>query len=281
MKNNIGVMQGRLLPKYKNLYQAHPVNYWKEEFDIAKEIGLNCIEFILDFDSIKHNPLLREDGIFEINKVVDRTGVKVKTVCADYFIEAPLHSENIKTSEYSQKVLIKLLSNVKNLDVNVIVIPCLEKSTLKDRIVLDSFIEKMKPIVEAAEKFKINLSLETDLQPNLFFELLERFDSEMVTVNYDIGNSAALEYDPDEELEAYGNKITDIHIKDRVFGGGPVTLGEGNADFSKFFNKLKEFDYQGPFIMQAYRDEEGIEIFKKQLSWISKYLNEWKVKAYE
>jgi L-ribulose-5-phosphate 3-epimerase len=139
----------------------------------------------------------------------------------------------------------------------------------------------MKPIVEAAEKFKINLSLETDLQPNLFFELLERFDSEMVTVNYDIGNSAALEYDPDEELEAYGNKITDIHIKDRVFGGGPVTLGEGNADFSKFFNKLIEFDYQGPFIMQAYRDEEGIEIFKKQLSWISKYLNECKVKGYE
>jgi hypothetical protein len=33
--------------------------------------------------------------------------------------------------------------------------------------------------------------------------------------------------------------------------------------------------------MQAYRDEEGIEIFKKQLSWISKYFNEWKVKGYE
>ena len=40
------------------------------------------------------------------------------------------------------------------------------------------------------------------------------------------------------------------------------------------FNKLKEFDYQGPFIMQAYRDEEGVEIFKKQLDWIKPYLDE-------
>ena len=29
-------MQGRLLPKYKNKYQAHPVGYWENEFPIAQ-----------------------------------------------------------------------------------------------------------------------------------------------------------------------------------------------------------------------------------------------------
>jgi sugar phosphate isomerase/epimerase len=115
--------------------------------------------------------------------------------------------------------------------------------------------------------------LETDLPPKSFIQLLDRLNSKNITVNYDIGNSAALGFDSDEELEVYGDRITDIHIKDRVSGGGPVTLGEGNADFTKFFNKLKEFNYQGPFIMQAYRDDEGVEIFKKQLDWIKKYLN--------
>ena len=46
-ENYFGVMQGRLLPKYKGRYQAHPVNYWQDEFRIANEIGLDCIEFIL------------------------------------------------------------------------------------------------------------------------------------------------------------------------------------------------------------------------------------------
>ena len=35
----IGIMQGRLLPWYKNNYQSHPVNYWESEFYIAKDLG--------------------------------------------------------------------------------------------------------------------------------------------------------------------------------------------------------------------------------------------------
>ena len=104
--------------------------------------------------------------------------------------------------------------------------------------------------------------------------MLDKLNSKNITVNYDIGNSAALGFDSDEELATYGDRITDIHIKDRVLGGGPVTLGEGNADFLKFFNKLEEFDYQGPFIMQAYRDDEGVKIFKRQLEWVKPFINE-------
>ena len=42
-------MQGRLLPKYKGRYQAHPFGYWQDEFPIASELGLDCIEFIFDY----------------------------------------------------------------------------------------------------------------------------------------------------------------------------------------------------------------------------------------
>jgi sugar phosphate isomerase/epimerase len=146
-------------------------------------------------------------------------------------------------------------------------------------LIADSTINDVSAVdylgFEIAEKYSINLSLETDLAPRPFSDLLNRFNSNQVTVNYDIGNSASLGYDPVEELDAYGDKITDIHIKDRVFGGGPVILGQGDADFDKFFNKLKKFNYQGAFIMQAYRDEEGVEVFKEQLTWIKPYLSHY------
>jgi sugar phosphate isomerase/epimerase len=154
-----------------------------------------------------------------------------------------------------------------------VIIPCIDQSSLETKEAVDRFIEQITKIIPKIEKQNINLSLETDLPPKSFIQLLDRLNSKNITVNYDIGNSAALGFDSDKELEAYGDRITDIHIKDRVLGGGPVTLGEGNANFAKFFNKLKEFDYQGPFIMQAYRDDEGVEIFKKQLDWIGMYLN--------
>ena len=271
--NKIGIMQGRLLPKLNNRYQAHPSNYWQEEFNICAEFGIDCIEFILDFDSSEENPLIKKDGIDEIQSVIKKTNVTVESICADYFMEAPLHSEDSKSAIASAKVLSNLIPNASNLGVRDIVIPCVDQSSINSEVAADRFINNLMPIIEIAEDYKINLSLETDLPPSSFLKLLNSFNSRIVTVNYDIGNSAALGYNLIEELDAYGERISDIHIKDRNFGGSSVVLGEGNAEFDSFFQKLKEFNYQGPFIMQAYRDDEGVEIFKKQLDWISPYLN--------
>ena len=273
MRNQVGVMQGRLLHKYQGRYQAHPKDYWQEEFNSAKEIGLNCIEFILDFNDSALNPLLAKNGPEEILYISEKTGVDVITICADYFMEAPLHSEDLNVSLQSQKVLIRLLNNAQKLGVTDIVLPCVDQSSLDGQVVIDRFVKNFYPAVEVAEKSKINLSLETDLAPQPFGELLDRLESSRISVNYDIGNSAALGYSLIEELDTYGDRITDIHIKDRELSGGSVILGAGNANFDLFFNKLREFNYQGPFIMQAYRDEEGVEIFKKQLDWVKPYLS--------
>jgi len=42
----------------------------------------------------------------------------------------------------------------------------------------------------------------------------------------------------------------------------------GDTQFEAFFKALSKINYHCPFIMQAYRDDEGIDVFKKQLSWI-------------
>ena len=183
-----------------------------------------------------------------------------------------MHSSDDKTAEKSFKILERLLETAKALQITDIIIPCVDQSSLETKEAVDRFVQQITKIIPKIEKQNINLSLETDLPPKPFVELLDRLNSKNITVNYDIGNSAALGFDSDEELEAYGNRITDIHIKDRVLGGGPIVLGGGNANFSLFFNKLQEFSYKGPFIMQAYRDDEGVEIFKQQLAWIKPYL---------
>lgn len=270
--NMIGVMQGRLLPKYQGRYQAHPVEYWQDEFPVAAELGLDCIEFILDFNDAEQNPLMRQGGVEEILILSEQTGVGVKTICADYFMEAPLHSADEAVAEESATVLRRLLAASKVLGISDIVIPCVDQSTLNGSETVDRFVQRLHPALEEAEKMAINLSLETDLAPQPFAELLDRLVSGRVTVNYDIGNSASLGYDPAEELDAYGDRISDIHIKDRKLHGGSVVLGEGDSDFDRFFGKLCEFNYRGPFIMQAYRDDEGVEVFRRQLDWVRPYL---------
>ena len=173
--NKIGVMQGRLLPKYHGRYQAHPLGYWSNEFFIAKDIGLDYIEFILDFNDASQNPLLTTSGINEILEVTKKTGVLVKTICADYFMEAPLHSSNQVISNNSLEILKLLIHNAAILNVHDIVIPCVDNSSLCDDESISRFIKVVKKIIPIIELNNINLSLETDLSPSSFSLLLKKF----------------------------------------------------------------------------------------------------------
>jgi len=267
MINSFGIMQGRLMPKYNGRYQAHPVGYWKEEFHLAQTIGIDLIEFILDFNESAGNPLLSNKGISEISNMVQKTGVGVRSICADYFMEAPLHSTNEKIVKQSIEVLQNLLTNSSALSVTDIVIPCVDQSSLQSAEDIERFVNNLTPLLADASRYNVNLCLETDLAPQQFLNLLNRFDSDKIKVNYDTGNSASLGYDPLEEFATYGKWISDIHIKDRKLNGGSVVLGEGDTNFASFFTALSGIKYEGFFIMQVYRDEQGVDIFVKQFEW--------------
>ncbi len=266
-------MQGRLLPKYKGRYQAHPIGYWKDEFEIANSLGLDLIEFILDYNNYEENPLMSLSGCKEIDEISNQSGVKVKTICADYFMEAPLHSTNLRVATLSATVLRELILNSQTIGITDIIIPLVDQSSLANSESRDRFIYALSPFLVDLEAQNINLNLETDLGPSEFKQLLLQIGSNRVTVNYDTGNSAGLGYNPAQEFAAYGHQITDIHIKDRLNGGSSVCLGQGNADFAKIFKCVQDCGYNGPFIMQAFRDDEGLEIFKLQLNWLRKHLN--------
>ena len=267
-------MQGRLLPKYQGRYQAHPVGYWQDEFPLAAEVGLDCIEFILDYNQAEENPLLTHSGRQQISKLSQSTGVQVYSVCADYFMEAPLHEDDPDKAQASLNAMRRLLEAAADLEIRDIVVPCVDHSSIQDKADRFRFQQQLAEIVPHAEKLGVNLSLETDLGPDDFKALLAQLNSPKVTVNYDIGNSASLGYDAEEELGAYGPRISDIHIKDRTLGGGSVKLGTGNADLPNFFALLSNLTYEGPFIMQAYRDDEGMSIFEAQLQWVRPFVEE-------
>lgn len=262
----LGVMQGRLLPKYKGRYQAHPKGYWRDEFPRAAERGLDLIEFILDFEDAAKNPLLAD--VEAIRAATRASGVGVATICADYFMEAPLHRTD--TAAASGAILDRLIESAAALKASDIVIPCVDHSRLADAADEARLVAALTRALPKAEEAGVNLSLETDLDPARFGRLLERFPSPRVTVNYDIGNSAALGYDPVAEWAVYGQRVSDVHIKDRTRGGGSVELGTGDADISSVLDLMRQNDFAGPVIMQAFRDDEGLAVFGRQMEWLSR-----------
>ena len=263
-----GIMQGRLLPKYKGQYQAFPKDNWSDEFSIASNIGLDFIEFIFDYEDFSLNPLMTADGRSKIIRFCQSSNIKVKSVCADYFMVDPIHSDDVTQSKKSINILIELINSCHELGIKDIVIPCVDQASIQLDKLKNNFVRNIDRPLKLAEKYGINLALELDLAPKSILNLINEFNSNRITINYDLGNSASLGYDVEEEFATYGDKITDLHIKDRSLGGGPVLLGKGNANFKNFFIFIKKYKVNpNILIFQALRDADGVDIFKKQFKW--------------
>lgn len=269
-KNPICIMQGRLSPRYKGRHQAFPVYHWKEEFYTAKSLGFECIEFIYDHENYEDNPLKTEKGLREIKELSALTGVRVFSICADFFMRHPLfdkkgnRDKNIETLTH----LIKNSSTIGITDINV---PCVDESSLKKEEDIEALKEGLHECMAATYECNTNINLETDLPPDEFNKLITDLNHPRIKVNYDIGNSASLGYNPEEELNAYGKYISVLHVKDRLYKGGSVKLGTGDADFETVFRKLKQIGFNGMIIMQAARadnDSEELQIVKEQFSFL-------------
>jgi len=276
MKNLIGIMQGRLSPKYKGNYQAHPVNNWKQEFKLASSLQFECIEFILDFDKVMYNPLLNKDGNNLIVKYSLDNNIKIKSVCADIFMKRPLFSQDEEIKRSNFYILVTLMNNSAKIGVTDIVIPFVDNSSLfNDHKKQTMTIKFLKKIFDFTKNININLCLETDLPPDEFIKFLRKINNPKLKVNYDTGNSASLGYCFKEELDAYGHLITNIHIKDRIFEGGSVPLGLGSCNFDEFFKHLSTKSFNGVLIMQAFRDEDAIKSLIPQYEFIKPILNKY------
>jgi hexulose-6-phosphate isomerase len=274
MGNQIGVMQGRLLPPGKNRIQSFPTEHWQQEFIAASRLSLDCIEFIFDGKEIRNHPLLTGTGREEIRYLMNRYGIRVNSVCADYFMRHPLHAGNKVRIPETIRIFSDLLIGCASLGMKIIVLPCVDASRIKNNQDISLLRYNLKGLLKIAERLDLWIALETDLPPEDVRSLLGLIGSDAIRINYDTGNSASLGYDPVRELSQYGAWICDVHIKDRLLGGSTVPLGTGDTRFEAFFPALREADYQGQIILQAAREETGSEgaTVRGQIAFLKHYL---------
>ncbi len=275
--NKIAIMQGRLSVR-KEQYQSFPYGTWGAEFETAKKLGFDAIEMIYDNDH--RNPLNCVHGLTEIFNWVSNKKVEVNSICADAFMTKTLFDKDTKERIMNKVKLVNLIFNAKHIGITDIVIPCIETSkldTLQDKNLLR---ESLRDCLEIAASCEVNLNLETDLNPRSFLSLLSYIEHPNVKVNYDTGNSAFMGYDPEEEINTYGDKISVVHIKDRKKGGPSVKLGTGDVDFEKVFKTLKSIGYKGQFTLQACRPERStysaeVNYVKEQFEILKAMLERW------
>lgn len=267
----LGVMQGRLMPPGNGRFQSFPRERWRDEFVLAADAGLNAIEWIFDAYGEDANPLASNEGVAEMHALSEKTGIAVRSICADYFMDRPF----LRITQAEREDLIRkmkwLLLRCRIAGIRRVVVPFVDASRIESQDEERQTLSILEEILPFAEEYSVEIHIETSLAPQPFAELLERCRHPLLRVNYDSGNSSALGYQVDEEFSAYGNRIGSVHIKDRLRGGGTVALGTGSADLSAVFNGLAALHYKGDYVLQIARSDPGREVpwIAQNRAWVA------------
>jgi hexulose-6-phosphate isomerase len=246
-------MQGRLSPMIGDRIQKFPWGYWQSEFALIKKLGIKNLEWTIDSDQFEFNPILMDQGIDEIKNLRSEYGININSITCDYIMENPFWTVS---RDESKKALTKIIEGMSLITAKYLVIPLVDKSSLPEALQSEA-TKFFFDLAEVLENNNVLIAFESDFAPKKLRDFISDFDPQFFGINYDMGNSASLGFIPKEEFAAYGDRIINVHVKDRVRFGTTVPLGTGDTDFESVFTGLKKLSYEGNYILQTARDQNG------------------------
>jgi len=264
MVNNLGIMQGRLTRPYTRGIQFFPHDQeWQNEFFVAKDLGLNYIEWIITDNK---NPFLGNFSDSEkIKNAINSSNVKIKSICLDYLMDLDLNDG--RALAYATDSLNWISNIASNIGCKMIVIPIYKKNM--NRFHTSYLISNIVADFKVAFEF-----LDSHSHEGIdFINSLNFFDLTNIGCCFDIGNN----YDKDviSEIKNYNKYgIFHIHIKDKNEKGETVPLGNGVTNWEKVFETLEDIGYNGSYTLQVAREEDGKEkeTINNQIKFIKRLL---------
>lgn len=257
VSDRIGFMQGRLSPPVDGKIQAFPARCWREEFPTGQRLGFARLEWTLDQEGLAENPLMTPPGRVEIAGLSRAHNIRVSSVTGDCFMQAPFWKCSGSARERLYVSFESVIEAAAHAEAKLVVVPLVDNGALNSQADETALLEGMQDATALLRKTGVRIAFESDFAPERLATFIAGFPSESFGINFDIGNSASLGWDPRLEIGLLRERIINVHVKDRPVGGATVPLGEGDADLPTVFRLLTTEGYRGFLILQTARASDG------------------------
>lgn len=255
-RTRIGFIQGRLSPMVDGKIQAFPAAHWREEFQAAESLSIPLMEWTLDQDGLHQNPYCTEEGRKAVRALMDRHHLSIPSVTGDCFMQAPFWKADAATRKGLLDDLAVVIESSASLGVTYVVVPLVDNGSIDTSEEADNLRDGLADFEKLLAQGDVRVVFESDYAPERLAAFMQSFPAPLFGVNYDIGNSAALGFSHEAEMAAYGERILNVHVKDRVLGGSTVELGTGAADLPGCVRALEKSGYKGNYILQTARAQD-------------------------
>ncbi|EFB72279.1 L-ribulose-5-phosphate 3-epimerase [Providencia rustigianii] len=273
-KNPIGIYE-KALPKQSS---------WLEKLAIAKAAGFDFVEMSVDETDER---LARLDWTMEqrleIVAAIQKTGVRIPTMCLSGHRRFPFGSHDEKTRQMARELMLKAIKLAQDLGIRTIQLAGYDVYyEEQDAQTIARFEEGMKWVSEIAAASQVMCAVEIMDTPFMnsitkWQALADKIRSPWFQVYPDVGNLTAWGNDVENELTKGIENIVAIHLKDTYAVTETckgqfrdVPFGEGCVDFVELFKLLKRLNYRGTFLIEMWTekaDEPLVEIINAR-HWI-------------
>ena len=172
-------------------------------------------------------------------------------------MQAPFWKANGRVQLDLQSDFLAVATACSIVGIRMMVIPLVDNGKLDSFAQEDVLVDFLLNQQTFFKNHNLKVIFESDFSPLDLSRFISRLPHGIFGINYDMGNSSALGFNPIDEFSAYGSRIVNVHIKDRLLGGTTVPLGTGNANFSSVFSELAKVKYRGNYILQTARAADG------------------------
>lgn len=269
----LSIMQGRVINSESKKIQSFPYKNWMSEFEKLKLLKIKKLQWIYENNKLNDNPLNHKNFKKLSEQIKKKFNVRINSICADEFINRPLiRSQGL--NKKSLKVLLKLISLAQKLNIDYIILPFIDNSSIKKLDYVSELKNLFEIIYPKLIQSKIEIHLETDIPNKKIAKIINSEDfQKYIKINFDSGNTVSLGYNLYREIMDAELCIGSIHIKDRTIGGITVPLGYGDVNFHTLFGTLKKINYNGEYVLQAARIEglNNTKLIGKYLDFLKQF----------
>ena len=262
--NNVGIMQGRIIPPSPNKLQVFPEN-WENELKLMNQLGFGFIE-LLDDKQSKLRKILTEEKQYFFSQIKE-SDLQFNSICMDYLSKISL----LNNPQEFFKGIEELMLHFQDKENLIFVIPFFENNFIKEETELGQALEKISNYNSALKERKQFFSLELDMPAEIIKKELKKKNLSNIKICYDLGNRIEHGTNLPEEINVLSGLINHVHIKDKQ-GGKNIRIRENLDQLHNAFKALKETEYNGFLVFETNPFPDPVDEARSNLKTVRDYL---------
>ncbi|MCC7355904.1 MAG: sugar phosphate isomerase/epimerase [Anaerolineae bacterium] len=229
---------------------------WDVYYDIARRVGLDGIELGVG-EKYNETDLWNSGGRHKILSLSQQSGIATSSVCLHSYWNFSFAHPDAVVRQRAKCITQEAAQLAAELGARHILIPLTCPKEVDGATARARWLEGIGSCAQAAESAGVFFCLENvgksfGDSPEQIIDIVDTIHSPAVKVYYDPGNAVSSGFDPVRGVELYGQRIGQIHVKER----DGKYLGEGRVPWREIIAALRKVGYDGWLILETNPTED-------------------------